>query len=618
MAVRFSLRQYILGALIFLLIGLGLVITLLLHGQFAGEFRQRLQQRGVTIANHLARNNIDKVLARDRLALDVQAHQELKTEEDLAYVIFLGPDGEILGHSFGATFPLALRGVNRVSPGEAVSTRLLLTEQGHIQDVAVPIPGGLGEVRVGLSLVQINATVTQLSWEVLLSTLGLMLLGVALAFPLSSFMVRPVGRLTRAAEAIASGDLDQQVSVQGPRELGQLATSFNTMAQSLRTTRRDLQRQNRSLQEQVERREEAEKRLAAQLSFLSTLLNEIPCPVYFKDPNGIYLGCNRAFEEFVARPQGQLIGLQAQHLLTEQDAAWHRQIDLDLLQQPGLRIYEGEVVRGDGRKRQIVFNKATFRDEVGQPAGIVGVMQDVTTERENDRMRAEFVSTAAHEFQTPLTAILGFAELLQDDPRIPEGEPREYLAIIQEKGEYLSRLVDQLLDVSRLERGRELPLQKTPCRLDQLLRTLVRSYQQRSARDLFELQLPPDCPPSEADEMRLTQVLENLLSNAVKYSPGGGQVRVTLAVVGEGVRVAVSDRGRGMTSEQLARAFDKFYRSDTADTAPSGTGLGLFIAKSIIEAHGGSLSAESRLGEGTTICFILPLKHREAPGPYGS
>ena len=606
MAVRLTLRQSILGALIVLLVGLGLVVTLLLHGQFAGEFRQRLQQRGVSIANHLARNNVDKVLARDRLALNVEAHQKLKTEQELAYIIFLGPDGEILGHSFGATFPLALRGVNRVSPGEAVSTRLLQTEQGKIQDVAVPIPGGLGEVRVGLALAQINATVTQLSWEVLLSTLGLMLLGVAVAFPLSSVMVRPVGRLTRAAEAIAAGDLAQEVTTQGPTELGQLATSFNTMAQSLRTTRRDLERQNRSLQEQVQRREEAEKRLAAQLSFLSTLLNEIPCPVYFKDPNGTYLGCNRAFEEFVAQPKDQVVGRQAQHLLDKQDAAWHRQIDLDLLQQPGVRIYEGEARRGDGLKRQIVFSKATFQDESGQPAGIVGVMLDVTTERENDRLRAEFVSTAAHEFQTPLTAILGFAELLQDDSRMPAGDLREYLGIIQEKAEYLSRLVDQLLDVSRLERGRELLLQIAPCRLDQILRTLVRSYQQRSARDLFELLLPAEFPPIEADEVRLTQVLENLLSNAIKYSPGGGRVRISLEQVETGVRVVVSDQGRGMTQEELAKAFDKFYRSNTADNAPSGTGLGLFIARSIAEAHGGTLTAESRPGQGTTMIFTLP------------
>jgi PAS domain S-box-containing protein len=419
-------------------------------------------------------------------------------------------------------------------------------------------------------------------------------------------MVRPVERLTRAAEAIAGGDLTQQVTTQGPKELGQLAASFNSMAQSLRSTRRDLERQNRSLQEQVQRREEAEKRLAAQLNFLSTLLNEIPCPVYFKDPNGIYLGCNRAFEEFVARPKNQVVGMQVQHLLDEQEAAWHRQIDLALLQQPGVRIYEGEARRGDGLKRQIVFSKATFQDETGQPAGIVGVMLDVTTERENDRLRAEFVSTAAHEFQTPLTAILGFSELLQEDPRLPAGELREYLGIIQEKAEYLSRLVDQLLDVSRLERGRELLLQIAPCRLDQILRNLVRSYQQRSSRDLFELLLPAEFPPIEADEVRLTQVLENLLSNAVKYSPGGGRVRISLERVEAGVQVVVSDQGLGMTQEELAKAFDKFYRSNTADNAPSGTGLGLFIARSIAEAHGGSLTAESRPGQGTSMIFTLP------------
>jgi PAS domain S-box-containing protein len=605
--LRLTLRQHILATLLTLLVGLALTVTLLLQGKLAAEFRERLQKRGVLIANHLARNSVAPVLARDGLALSVKAHEELKTEDELAYVLFLSADGEVLGHSFGATFPLDLQGVNRVEPGQALSTRLLKTEQGAIQDIAVPIPGGLGSVRVGMSLTQIDAVVNQLTWEVLLTTLTLLVLGVALAFPLSSAMARPVRRMTRAAEAMAGGDLNQQVAAQGPTELWQLAAAFNTMTQNLRQARNDLERQNRSLQEQVQRREIAENLLASQLSILSTLLNEIPCPVYFKDRHGAYLGCNRAFEEFIARPKAEVIGKQAADLLSQEQAAWHRQVDEELLQHPGLRIYEGTVLRGDGRRRQIVFNKATFQDETGELAGIVGVMLDVTAERENDRLRAEFVSTVAHEFQTPLTAILGFAELLKEDPRMPSGELREYLDIIQDKGEYLSRLVDQLLDVSRLECGRELPLHKAPCRLDQLLRTLVRSYQQRSAQDLFELLLPADCPTVPADEVRLTQVLENLLSNAVKYSPAGARVRVGLSFDGESARVEVTDRGRGMSAEELARAFDKFYRSDTTDTAPAGTGLGLFIARSIVEAHGGSIEAESRPGQGTTLSFTLPL-----------
>lgn len=606
MAFRPSLRQCILGALILLFIGVGVIVALVLQLKFADEFRQRLRIRGASIAHHLARSAVADVLARNSLALDIRAHQELKIEPELAYVLFLGPEEEVLGHNFGQNFPVNLRGVNRALPGQAVTSRLLRTELGDIEDVAVPLPGGLGGVRVGMSLAQVEDTVSQLTWEVLLSTLALMLVGVAVAFPLSSALTQPVRRMTRAAEAIAAGDLKQQVATQGPKEIGQLATAFNTMAQNLGLARKDLERQNRTLQQEVERRMAAEKRLAAQLSFLSTLLNEIPCPVYFKDANGTYIGCNRAFEEFVARPKESVIGRQATHLIPEAQAAWHREVDLDLLQHSGVRIYEGEVIRGDGRKRQIVFNKAAFQDESGQPAGIVGVMLDVTTERENDRLRAEFVSTAAHEFQTPLTAILGFSELLAEDPRIVDPDLRDYLSIIQDKGDYLSRLVDQLLDVSRLERGRELPLQKSPCRLDQLLRTLVRSYQQRSSRDLFELQLPENPPLIEADEVRLTQVLENLLSNAVKYSPGGGQVRVTLEQTDAALRVTVSDRGRGMTPEQLARAFDKFYRSDTSDTAPSGTGLGLYIARSIVESHGGTLTADSRIGEGTTMTLILP------------
>jgi signal transduction histidine kinase len=226
--------------------------------------------------------------------------------------------------------------------------------------------------------------------------------------------------------------------------------------------------------------------------------------------------------------------------------------------------------------------------------------------RNLDRVKDEFISTAAHELRTPLTAILGFSELLTSGD-YPEPRQREFATEIQRRGMLLDRLVDDLFDVSLIQLGRPLALHPETVVLRPLLDSVLDEFRQSSAGHHFELSCGNDVPPEICcDSQRLIQVLTNLLENAVKYSPQGGTVRIEVHA-GEGAVVfQISDNGIGMSSAELSRAFDNFYRANNSSIAPGGLGLGLGIVRQIVEGHGGQIKLKSRPGEGTLVTFTLP------------
>jgi PAS domain S-box-containing protein len=250
------------------------------------------------------------------------------------------------------------------------------------------------------------------------------------------------------------------------------------------------------------------------------------------------------------------------------------------------------------------------RSRADQEAGVIVTMYDVTREREIERLKSEFVSTAAHEFRTPLATIYGFAELLLAEEGLERGQRNECLSYILEKADTLSALVDDLLDLSRIESGEGLVLRRAAHDLPMLVRDAAATFAPRTGnhRWLFTFEEPAVL---EVDRERLTEVLENLFSNALKFSPAGGDIKVAGCRQGDFYRLAVTDQGIGMTAEQVGRAFERFYRGDATDSAIPGTGLGLSIAKGLIEMHGGEIWMESTLHKGTTAYFTLPTTPRQ-------
>lgn len=605
-----GLRQKILLTLAGLILFIGLASAVVVNLQFSQQLRQELEKRGVSIACNLAQQAAGPVLARDQLGLKLLAIEQTRSEEDIVYIFFLKPHGnEVLAHTFGQTFPGELLSANTLTDSERFHLRYLTTEQGPIYDIAAPIGagGGLGQVRVGISAEPISRAVNQLSGEILIVTLIFGTIALILSIPLSTAIVSSLRQLTSATVAVAEGDFTTPMPVDGKDEIGQLATSFNMMINRLQATRHDLESRNSELAGEVERRRTAENELAAQLTLVSTLVDEIPSPVFFKDTNGLYRGCNRAFEELVGIPRAELIGRSVSDALSAEEAAAHLAADRDLLASPGSCYYELPFTGRGQQRREVACRKATYNDPDGNVAGIVGILIDVTKERETDRLRTDFVSTAAHEFQTPLTAIIGFSEVLQTEKDLDPVARDEYLAIIHERGVFLSRLVDRFLDVSRIEAGRAVPLDPSPCRPEPVLDALLASYRARNSGHRFEVRLPVRCPQLMVDKDRFTQILENLLSNAVKYAPPGTRIQISGETAPAGFRLRLHNEGPGLSPETLERVFEKFYRADASDRAPSGTGLGLYITRAIVEAHGGSIEATSSPGAGVTFTVILPL-----------
>ncbi len=245
-------------------------------------------------------------------------------------------------------------------------------------------------------------------------------------------------------------------------------------------------------------------------------------------------------------------------------------------------------------------------DEHGSAYGVL--WRDVTRDKQVDAMKNQLLSTVSHELRTPLASIKGFATtLLRQDVRWDEATQREFLRIIEEESNRLEELIDNLLDMSQVEAG-ALRIHREPMYLRRIVREAVEQAQRRTEAHWFVMDLASELPRVWADPRRVRQVLNNLLENAIKYAPNGGQVTVTCEVEGDFVITSVADQGQGISPEFLERVFDRFFQVDGASTRKTGgSGLGLAISKGIIEAHGGTIWAESQVGQGSVFRFSLPI-----------
>ena len=266
-------------------------------------------------------------------------------------------------------------------------------------------------------------------------------------------------------------------------------------------------------------------------------------------------------------------------------------------------------------------------DDRGNYLGAVATMRDVTAEREAVQMKNEFVSTVSHELRTPLTSIKGYIDLILDGEAGEVNEiQREFLSIVKENSDRLVDLINDMLDISRIESGR-IVLKVQPLDVAEAIVGAVntlRAVLDQQGRTITA-DVPADLPTAAGDPDRVGQVLINFISNAIKYSPAGGDVHVTAGVEDGQVTVAIRDEGIGIAPEDQARLFTKFYRVDSSLTREiGGTGLGLSICKSIIELLGGCVGVRSETGAGSTFWFTLPFasdKHVRTPeleGPLGS
>ncbi len=243
----------------------------------------------------------------------------------------------------------------------------------------------------------------------------------------------------------------------------------------------------------------------------------------------------------------------------------------------------------------------------GSVVRTTAVMRDIGRRKRIDIAKSEVISAVAHELRSPLTSVKGFTStLLHRWERFDDDHKKHLLATINADADRVTRLIGELLDVSRLEAGR-LPLSRRMIRLDDIASRVVERIRPRAADHEIAFEFPEHFPQVYADSDKIEQVLTNLIENAVKYTPGG-RVRVAGSLLDSSVLVSVSDEGEGIASEHRFQVFHKFFRERVQAQNP-GTGLGLYISKGLVEAHGGRIWVEDGTDKGAVFSFTLPLTH---------
>jgi PAS domain S-box-containing protein len=361
----------------------------------------------------------------------------------------------------------------------------------------------------------------------------------------------------------------------------------------------DLRALNETLEQTVEARTVELRRVKERVE---TILNHSPDAILLLGAEGTISTGNPAFydlfewgvDELYERPLSALVVDDHAGTISaavEAIAAQHETIRLEVTaRRRGGTTFDADVLLAPIRERETLL-------------GIVCSIRNITSLKQLERMKDEFLTTAAHELRTPLTSIQGFSEILLNRD-LTEDRQRHYFRIINQQAAWLAQIIEQLLDISRLEAGRGLEIRPEPVSMDSLVSDVLRAFVETNAHT-FLVEGLTDAPPVRGDPFRLTQVVQNLVSNAVKYSPEGGTITVRGEVGPDRLAVSVSDEGIGMTPEEMDHLFERFYRADTVSTG--GTGLGLAICKLIVEGHSGEIRAESKPGEGSTFTFTVPL-----------
>jgi signal transduction histidine kinase len=239
--------------------------------------------------------------------------------------------------------------------------------------------------------------------------------------------------------------------------------------------------------------------------------------------------------------------------------------------------------------------------------GAVVALFDLTPIRKLEAVRRDFVANVSHELRTPLTIVGGFAETLQD-PDIPAERRAEFAQTIYSNTQRMQRIVDELLDLSRIESGHWKPRLQAVTIADAVAEVFARVSAVAARKSIsLETRIAPAASVIEADRTALEQILLNLVENALRHTPEGGKITIATAEARNGVGLTVADTGTGIAPEHLPRIFERFYRADSGRSREAGgTGLGLAIVKHLVEAHGGSVSADSVVGSGTTIRIFFP------------
>ena len=568
--------------------------------------RRGIEQQALAVARSIATGGENDLLTG---RLDVLESLLLRSADlpGVQRAVVMDPSGRPLvevrrGPAAGDGLRPVYRAPSEV-PAVPATPRRTLTVSGDGASLSAwePVHAGrlLAWVRVDQDTSALN-TIRQGIWQGVLTACGLALVGSLLL--LHRLLRAPLAAVEQARDFAA--DLVQANGRQMNDAVG--ADEVRALLRALNRASRQLCEQRAAIQGQLSQLRLQEAQLAERNQRLSMLAALCPDGIVSFDAEDTVRFVNPAFARHFGLSPEELVG-RPLSWIDERLRAASAQSQVWL---PLARVFEPEHQDGGQRAlvrlvrpRQVDLALLGVRSEGEAPTRLLYV-RDVTHETEVDRMKSEFLSTAAHELRTPMSSIYGYAELLCERSFTPERQA-VMLATIHRQSRAMIDILNELLDLARIEARQGLDFEIQAVNLCELVRGVVSDAAVPEHRAAPNVDCDGMALPVRVDPGKIGQVLRNLLSNAYKYSPRGGLVEVRLWREDDVAVLEVRDEGIGMSAEQLNRVCERFYRADISGAIP-GTGLGMSIVKDIVELHGGSLALHSQLGQGTTVTVRLP------------
>lgn len=582
---------------------------------------QEYKSKGTAIAKSIANSSVETLLNRDASTVQAMIDQFLEIM-GVSYVFVVDSQGEIISHTFVPNIPEEILNIKNEQTKSVPKIQDLYVEgRGNFIDISSPIlEGAFGFVHVGMDKGIIMSQMKSAMIRQLYLLAIIFVISIFIAYILVNRVSQPLNKLTEYSKKLASHDFSSAVDIKSDDEIGLLADTMKSMATDLHEV---FDRYEQAINDAI-------VELQNTLAYLTAVIDNMADGLLVTDTDGVITHVNPALSYMFALKETDLIGKNCRDIFGSNVS--------DLVKKTrgfSNEIYTSEIVLARNKIGKAVatgIHKDAFEgDDKG--IGSVILIRDITSEKEVDRMKTDFISTVSHELRTPLTSVRGFTEIirkkLDEDifPLLIEVKNkktknsiyrvRENLEIILSEGERLTALINDVLDISKLEAG------KVEWKIDRFMVSDVIDRALVATSSLFEQKhleftkvIEKDLPEVFGDKDKLIQVIINLLSNAVKFTDKGF-VHCITKEVGNELIVSIIDTGIGISEADKDKVFEKFRQAgDTLTEKPTGTGLGLSICKQIIEYHGGRIWVESDLGKGSNFSFTLPLKLKEGVQIY--
>ncbi|MHC5373402.1 cell wall metabolism sensor histidine kinase WalK [Enterococcus sp. LJL120] len=451
--------------------------------------------------------------------------------------------------------------------------------------------GNLGAVYIRSNVESQYAEISKTAFIFFSASLIAAVISIIVALWVSRSITQPIEEMRLHAMRVANGDYSGRVQVYGKDELSQLGESFNQLS---------------------ERIEETQDSMEAERNRLDSVLTHMTDGVIATDRRGTVITINETALSLLGITSEEAVGESILTLLNIQEDYSLRRL---LEETKDLLLDRSE---SDRRENQLILkvNFSMLRRESGFISGLVAVIHDVTEQERTEQERREFVSNVSHELRTPLTSMRSYIEALSEGAWQDEEVAPQFLKVTLEETDRMIRMINDLLDLSRMDVGTNTTLQREFVNFTELVNFVLDRFDMMVSSQEKEYVIRREFTQRnlwvEIDTDKMIQVIDNIMNNAIKYSPDGGTITVRLIETHNNIIFSVSDQGLGIPRKDLGRVFDRFYRVDKARArAQGGTGLGLAISREVVKAHGGSIWAESQENRGSTFYIALPYEPYE-------